>query len=151
MSNGPGSTFRIKTVWLLPWRRTYAKSIHFIHGPGLRWRRQQSVHLVLLLLWTAVIYGPVVDASEGIISQSQSVMCNKRSAGRGSIFLALCLSPAQLCSGLCFSLWPCAASLVEIQVRGVSNPRLLNIHSHQDKCGFRGWSWSWACLGSIFT
>lgn len=34
---------------------------------------------------------PVVDASQGIISQSQSVMCNKRSRGRGSIFLALCL------------------------------------------------------------
>lgn len=35
-----------------------------------------------------MIYGPVVDASEGIISQSQTVMCNKRSGGRGSIFLA---------------------------------------------------------------
>lgn len=38
-----------------------------------------------------MIYGPVVDASQGIISQSQSVLCNKRSGGRGSIFLALCL------------------------------------------------------------
>lgn len=72
--------------------------VNFIHLCMLGWSpvlgccsSGVTVHLVLLVLWTTVIYGLVVDASEGIISQSQSVMCNKWSGGRGSIFLALCL------------------------------------------------------------
>lgn len=83
--------------------RQYGESINFTHSSMLWWspigtsvrrRGGVSVHHVSPVLRATVIYGSVVNASEGIISQSQSVMCNKRSWGRGSIFLAPSLPPS---------------------------------------------------------
>lgn len=64
-----------------------------------------------------MIYGPVVDASEGIISQSQSVLCNKRSGGRGSIFLALCLL---LSAAFCFFFKSLSFFLISVNLHGIS-------------------------------
>lgn len=66
--------------------------------PPLECPRRHHLHLLwccparlVLLLWTVMIYGLVLYASESIISQSWTVMCNKTGGGRGSIFLALSL------------------------------------------------------------